>query len=944
MRFCLSSTLFALLSYSTLCAQAPSTTELALAGIALMPDGTPAAGASVLCGSYRAKPIRVRADEQGEFRFQTACFMDANISVASSDLRYQATRRISAADLRRQQSEPLQIKLRYARRIEIELRKDGRPVGSAFIGIRDRPLSWTKTNPDGNAIAWVPANEKVDIIWAFHAQEGVALWDPDKSDRQLQDGVPLALSMHSPRRHRLLLQDQFGDPVAGVVVGCSVNIEDEGYVLTSEFPNARGTTDQSGVVNFDWFPEKTRYIDAEIFDAGFLHDRTELADDRKSTTLGLRRRIEIPGKIHFQDGKPRAGVLVTGRSFGPHSQGDILGARTNERGEFTLAVAPDHAYTIAVSDRDWGSEIWSGLIAKTIDDKKNVQVLVESLVLEAKETTPVEVVVQNADGRPIVDRFVLVSRTKDLEWTGISGETRRAHGSMSNWIKTDDQGIANFGAVGACSVRVSDGDWQQTKEIDVLQDDAIQLQFVRPATRHLVGHVLAESNRDWTNTKIIALASGEGRTTRKETTANSAGEFEFKLDGQDFRLFAITSDGKLSAVQSHESQAEDQTIELRMIPCGTYSGVLVDENEQPIAERELCVRAQYSRRRFLTKTSWVPETSEYIQRCETTDSEGRFEFEGIPTGVELSVYVKRLPGGSKATDFRLNEEMFFEEGEVRDNIILRARGKESGQSAKETFDERVAQSVANAQVAAMRVSITLRGNSESTEQFVNQTLLSSRKTKAALDYLFVVQSVDESKLDTQVSTFLKKHNLKLPDESGIVIALLDGNGNFMESLSLNGTNREADHASAQQLLTRCAPQRRDAATEFANVLRLAKQTDRKVLIQAGGPRCGPCFALGKWLKTQKPLIEKDFVVLKIDLGRDEHADEVKDRLNVNISSIPWMAIVDSAGNVLADSKSGLGNIGFPSQLESLRHFRRMLESTRKHMSDADIDAVIVSRN
>ncbi|QDS91451.1 hypothetical protein FF011L_01810 [Roseimaritima multifibrata] len=212
-----SSILFALLlCCSTLCGQSPLATDITLTGKVWMANGEPAVGATILCDDYSPEPVRVLTDENGDFLLRVEGHWDTQISAASNDLRQQAALRISSADLRSVQNEPIRIQLRDARPIQLEIRKNGEPVAAARIGIQNRPLSLTKTDSDGNATAWVPADEKVDRIWVFHPQEGVAAWEPGQSDHQLQDGVPLQLSMHSANPHLIRMRDQFRDPVEGV--------------------------------------------------------------------------------------------------------------------------------------------------------------------------------------------------------------------------------------------------------------------------------------------------------------------------------------------------------------------------------------------------------------------------------------------------------------------------------------------------------------------------------------------------------------------------------------------------------------------------------------------------------------------------------------------------------------------------------------------------------
>ena len=58
----------------------------------------------------------------------------------------------------------------------------------------------------------------------------------------------------------------------------------------------------------------------------------------------------------------------------------------------------------------------------------------------------------------------------------------------------------------------------------------------------------------------------------------------------------------------------------------------------------------------------------------------------------------------------------------------------------------------------------------------------------------------------------------------------------------------------------------------------AKQTNRKVWVRISQRYCGPCFMLARWLDDHKEIIERDYVLLKIDDVRDLHGHEVAKRL------------------------------------------------------------------
>ena len=126
------------------------------------------------------------------------------------------------------------------------------------------------------------------------------------------------------------------------------------------------------------------------------------------------------------------------------------------------------------------------------------------------------------------------------------------------------------------------------------------------------------------------------------------------------------------------------------------------------------------------------------------------------------------------------------------------------------------------------------------------------------------------------------------------------------------------------------PPERNALTLLAEARSEAKRSRRRVWVIHGGPRCGPCFRLARWIEDQHATLDKDYVIVKLMGGIDEHVTEAIAGLPIKEGDgIPWFAITEPDGTVLAISRGPLGNIGFPASVEEIRHFRQMLDRTRQ---------------
>jgi hypothetical protein len=193
---------------------------------------------------------------------------------------------------------------------------------------------------------------------------------------------------------------------------------------------------------------------------------------------------------------------------------------------------------------------------------------------------------------------------------------------------------------------------------------------------------------------------------------------------------------------------------------------------------------------------------------------------------------------------------------------------------------------------------------------------------------------------------------QLPKGDEVLLVALDGEGKRLgterlgtERLSVEGL-AAGDVESAGKRITaflkKYSPPVADAQAKLAAARADAERSGRLLWIVAGGPRCGPCFRLARWLDEQHALLEKDYVIVKVMLGLDQHAMEVVEPLNHLQTGVPWYAITDTDGKVLATSEGPSGNVGMPNTPEGVGHVREMLSKTARHLTAEDLERLAES--
>ncbi len=189
--------------------------------------------------------------------------------------------------------------------------------------------------------------------------------------------------------------------------------------------------------------------------------------------------------------------------------------------------------------------------------------------------------------------------------------------------------------------------------------------------------------------------------------------------------------------------------------------------------------------------------------------------------------------------------------------------------------------------------------------------------------------------------FLKEHDWRLPKPGYVLAVALEPDGTELGRVEVDVRDPQAAETAADFIYQHAPPQH-DAEKEWAAAFAEAERSNRRVWARVSGRYCGPCFSLARWLDAQHALLEKDYVMLKIDDSRDAHGADIARRITRGKQhGIPFYAILDPDGLLLVDSAGPLGNIGFPSDnIEGQRHLKKMLLETRRNLTDAEIEQLV----
>jgi hypothetical protein len=899
-----------------------------LTGTVRMPDGAPAPGAIVQwTGVPEGPPIVAHADGTGRFELRGMFGNGAQLHASSADGNHQTTRIIPAAVVR--SASPVVLTLAPAIRRAVLVRAQGRAAEGVLVVASGHAFRVQGvTGPDGKVQLRLPAQDPLQQLVAWHRELGVQ-GAGDLDTRSAQDRAQLSLLPPGPLRIRVV--DLDGQPVRDLGLGINVFTNDSDWAVAEHIEAAHVRTDADGTAVVPWAPRgKLKHVEATPINSDWKVDSTDVDHiGERIVTVHARRERPVEGRLVMPKGASPEGILITGFGFGPGNNGDIPYARARADGSFTLRVPSYHGYILGIVDLEWASDTWSGLILGK-DTSKPADV-----TISAYRATPLTVRVTRGKQRvPVADAWVEVGSRGEVKWVDPNGKTQTGSGGTHCWLRTDDHGVARAGAGrGPLRVRVSTGEWDETRTIVVSSDKPVGVEFHRPweGDRRVTGRLLVDGKPFEPSQALVAAAwtPREGFIpTKLKPQVNPDGTYQVTFDAEKLSLSFSDPEKRRSGFARVD--LDQSSVDVKMVAMAADSGTLLDESGKPMPGQTLNVDVQDS--------GWDPAVASV-----KTDEAGRFEFAALPADVRLSF---RVESGAGRPEYLIRDgDRQFVPGEVREKDDLKARRVDPQAAAPNArpsapLAERVANTCRNVQSSGMHTLVALQGDDSKGVAVLTNQLLDDDRDPIIWRYLAV--RVEAAELKAEAAT-LEKNGWPLPAPGQVVLVALDGDQRTIATKTIDATQPDAALAVGDGFLKQHLPATRDARAMLAAARDEARKSGRRVWIIEGGPRCGSCFRLGRWIDEHHATLDKDFVIVKVMDGLDKHAAEVVKELPIaEGDGIPWYAITEPDGTILATSRGSLGNIGFPGSVEGLRHFRGMLDRTARNLNAAEIDGLIQS--
>jgi hypothetical protein len=399
-------------------------------------------------------------------------------------------------------------------------------------------------------------------------------------------------------------------------------------------------------------------------------------------------------------------------------------------------------------------------------------------------------------------------------------------------------------------------------------------------------------------------------------------------------IYASDVAQKLNAFQWIDQNDAPARLDLALTPTAVYSGQVFDDDGKPVPG---------ARVRLMPQVITVHTVTTDAVLCETQcDGQGRFKFVSAPTNIIVWPVATPSTEGAFSPE-RIGKEFVLHAGLDRQNDRLDVStgvDEEPNQAVPRQYDsavEHLADLVRDAHALDARVLVGILGDQSDVVEDMWQRLVDRDETPISGGYLPLRIASGELTIQTALFSQLK---LRPPKPGEMLLIVVDASGGRSGYFSLPIRNRPEVYELGARFLKRNAVAR-DARKAVAEARALARDTHRRVWIVDQDARDSSSVRLSHWLDDQRPLLDRDFVIVKLLGGRDQHISDVCKDLDLG-ESPTWFAIIDGAGTMLANSEQAENSFNYPRSADEKRQFRGVLQKTVRTLTPTDVDRLMNS--
>ena len=343
--------------------------------------------------------------------------------------------------------------------------------------------------------------------------------------------------------------------------------------------------------------------------------------------------------------------------------------------------------------------------------------------------------------------------------------------------------------------------------------------------------------------------------------SDSKGAFAFETLASPIGVFARTNDSLAAGMLVLKDQEGLATVSLgRTLD---LVGQLIGEDGKPTVSVKVVARVFVEGKKDNEENHFVGSSFETLCLESVTDQQGKYTIAGVPS--ELKVNLSAVLESTSEKSKYLGD-VWLEENESRPAMV--SRMGDSNPIAT-TLATRFAKNLRDSKLLGFPVMVILSDKSKMVAEFVHANFVDYDSKPGVASYLQFVVPRDQASLTESDADFLKEHHWQIPIDGRVFACVLDATGAEEGRMEVDATEKGADEKVAA-FVSKHLPAKLDAEKKWAEAFADAKRTNRKVWARVSQRYCGPCFLLARWLDKHREILEKDYVMLKIDDFADEN--------------------------------------------------------------------------
>ncbi len=852
---------------------------------------------------------------------------------------------IDQSGLRKAISEGVDVLFQQpTRSIKVSVKHNDQPVANAQIKafVSSSPTEiFSQSDASGEAILKLNAKGKLSEFTAWTDSGLLGGYQFHQGPQRDPHADEHVIELLECQERRIQVVDSDGAPVAGVHLKLHVATP-ENYNYLGHPTGCEVVTDANGIANYRWFPK----LEGAHHYADLVDERDWRLHSQRNTDSAVEvvvkkpaKRVRVDGQVS-RGGQYVGGVVVEATSFQGEQKGqaDKIIALADEEGNFSFDALPKSTYALFVIDHQWVSE---PKVFTAIDPDSGENT---SLYLMALDGHPVTVqLTSGPDRKPIAGQSVSLISEHQFTWK-VDGETRNGVTHRQIFTTTDRQGLATANVpLGSLRADVYTSSWRSESKIVVAADheNRVELHRAQDTATNVSGQIVLPPFTSIDLKKVsIAIQAIDGQFSEQFTpVVDESGQFSFETKASAVGCFAFSADGQWAAAALVEDLSRPFNIEL--FPVAYLSGQLLDGEGKPIGDHPVSADPRIVNSSQELKTIGFSSSMKGKSITTKTDANGNYRLGPLPRQIEIGVWCD-----ATKTDEENGREYlgkyFIELDEQRPPQVHRLGPQPNSTSKQSTIEARIADILRDARLGGFHAMIILSDYADDRcRNFVDQNLLDYNTNAQVYGYMQLRLNTGEAASD-KGKAFATAKNWPFPTAGSVVVVALDTEGKELGQAKFDVTGEDAE-LQAVAFVEKHLPSVIDARQKWDEAFALAKKTDRRVWVRISQRYCGPCHLLNRWLDDHREMLEKEFVMLKVDDVRDLYGAEIVGAITGERPySIPFFAFFDEEQELLINSIAPTGNIGFMSGFEGKRHFRKMLEQGNRRLTDEEIARLLTN--